>query len=72
MARRNLTVVSGGLSRKSKPKATPAPNELANRWREVGPAAARAPEKSDVIPLLDGWIRRIERQAGVDSAANDS
>jgi hypothetical protein len=72
MARRKLTVVAGGLSRKSKPKATPAPNELANRWRELGTAAPRTPEKGDVIPLLDGWIRRIERQAGVDPAANDS
>jgi hypothetical protein len=75
MARRKLTVVSGGLSRKSKRKASPTPSELANRWRELGSPAPRAPEKpenSDVIPLLDGWIRRLERQAGVDPAANDS
>ena len=72
MARRKLTVVKGGLSRRRKPKASPAPNELANRWREIGPAAPRAPETGDVIPLLDGWIRRLERQAGVDPAANDS
>jgi hypothetical protein len=71
MARRKLTVVSGGLSGKRKPKAAPSPNELANRWRDIVQSAPRAPEKGDVIPLLDGWIRRIERQAGVDPAAND-
>ena len=59
MARRKLTVVSGGLSRKAKPKASPAQNELANRWRDVGPVAPKAPESGDVIPLLDGWIRRL-------------
>ena len=31
MARRKLTVVAGGLSRKAKPKGTPAQSELANR-----------------------------------------
>jgi len=74
MARRKLTVVSGGLSGKAKPKATPAQSKLAERWRlgDVIPdAAPKTPETGDVIPLLDGWIRRLERQAGLDPAANE-
>ena len=74
MARRKLTVVTGGLSKKRKPKASPAPSELANRWRgsDITPPAPKKAESGDVIPLLDGWIRKLERQAGVDPAANDS
>ena len=72
MARRKLTVVAGDLSRKAKSKGTPAQNELANRWREMGPIAPKAPETGDVIPILDGWVRKLERQAGLDSAANES
>ena len=72
MARRKLTVVAGGLSRQAKSKGIPAQSELANRWREVGPLAPKAPETGDVIPLIDGWIRKLERQVGLDSAANES
>ena len=72
MARRKLSVVSGGLSRNRQPKALPAPSDLANRWREIGGTEPKAQETGDVIPLLDGWIRRLERQAGLDSAANES
>ena len=72
MARRKLTVVSGGLSRNRKPKATPTPNELANRWRDIVSATPKTPESGDVIPILDGWVRKLERQAGLDSAANES
>ena len=72
MARRKLSVVSGGQSRNRKPKAAPAPNELANRWRELGPTEPKAQDAGDVIPILDGWVRRLERQAGLDSAANES
>ncbi|MEK7401819.1 MAG: hypothetical protein AABZ80_05590 [Gemmatimonadota bacterium] len=73
MARRKLTVVLGGLTRRRKAKGSPAPSELANRWRmgDVGPVAPRTPETGDVIPILDGWIRKLERQAGLDPAANE-
>ena len=74
MARRKLTVVAGGLSKKARSKAAPAQSKLADRWRlgDVLPdAAPKAPETGDVIPLLDGWIRRLERQAGLPSAANE-
>ncbi|HEX7938356.1 MAG TPA: hypothetical protein VF483_05140 [Gemmatimonadaceae bacterium] len=72
MARRKLSVVAGDQSRSRKPKAAPPPNELANRWRELGPTEAKAQDAGDVIPILDGWVRRLERQAGLDSAANES
>ena len=71
MARGKLTVVSGGLSRKRKPKASPAQDTLAQRWRDGMPLTPRPLESGDVIPLLDGWIRRLERQAGLDPAANE-
>lgn len=71
MARRKLTVVAGALSRKHRPNVPPARSELASRWREVGPLEPRVTEQGDVIPLLDGWIRRLERQAGLDPAANE-
>ena len=71
MARRKLTVVRGERSSR-KPKPTPAQVELAARWRMGGIASEpRKPLEGDVIPLLDGWIRRLEREAGLDSAANE-
>ena len=71
MARHKLTVVQGERSRRQ-PKPTPAQEELALRWRMggLGPEP-RKPLTGDVIPLLDGWIRRLEREAGLDPAANE-
>jgi hypothetical protein len=75
MAARKLSVVAGDLSRKRKPRTDQPQSEIARRWRtgefEV-PAAAREKHTGDVIPLLDGWIRRLERQVGLDPAANES
>jgi len=64
-----LTVVAGALSRGQKPKGTQAQDAIAKRWR-LGSAAVAAPatETPDVIPLLDGWIRRLEREAGASPA----
>jgi hypothetical protein len=74
MAARKLSVVAGALSRKRKPKEEQPQSELAKRWRtgEFGvPQRAREKHAGDVVPLLDGWIRRLERQAGLDPAANE-
>jgi hypothetical protein len=73
MAARKLSVVAGDLSRKRKPKEEQPQSQIARRWRtgefEVAPKEKLA---GDVIPLLDGWIRRLERQVGLDPAANES
>jgi hypothetical protein len=67
-----MSVVSGGQSRKRKAKESPSQNNLANRWRQGESAPPqREAARGDVIPLLDGWVRRLERQAGLDSAANE-
>jgi len=75
MAARKLAVVAGALSRKRKPKEEQPQNDLARRWRSgEHEIAVRAAEKHSegVVPLLDGWIRRLERQAGLDPAANEN
>ena len=75
MAERKLSVVAGDLSRKRKPREELPQSEIAKRWRtgefEV-PGTAREKHAGDVIPLLDGWIRRLERQVGLDPAASES
>ena len=63
-----LSVVAGALARGKKAKAALSQDAIAKRWRQIL-AQETAREKQDVIPLLDGWIRRLERQAGSDSAA---
>ena len=63
MAEPQLIVVAGSLPRGAKPKVTRAQDALAKRWRS-GADTATAQERQDVIPLLDGWIRRLEREAG--------
>jgi hypothetical protein len=65
MAKRRLSVVTGALSRSLKPKSTQAAHDaLAKRWRVSHPEAAQPPELPDIIPLMDAWIRRLEREAG--------
>jgi hypothetical protein len=73
MTERPLVVIAGALSRKRKAKAEQLQDGIAKRWRLDGPGAAQQPrsepvESRDVIPLLDGWIRRLEREAGLDQA----
>jgi hypothetical protein len=61
-----LTVIAGALARGQKPKGSQAQDAIAKRWR-MGAAISPVPaETADVIPLLDGWIRRLEREAGTD------
>jgi hypothetical protein len=61
-----LVVVAGTLPRGTKPKVTRPQEALAKRWRNSTEAAA--PQRQDVIPLLDGWIRRLEREAGGETS----
>jgi hypothetical protein len=70
MTERPLVVIAGALSRKRKAKAAQLPDGIAKRWRlEAGQLPRSEPlESRDVIPLLDGWIRRLEREAGPDQA----
>jgi len=73
MATRKLSVVAGALSGKRKRKKEQQQNALAARWRtgeHETPVRAAGGHSRDVIPLLDGWIRRLERQVGLDPAAN--
>lgn len=70
MSERDLVVIMGALSRTRKAKAAQLQDALAKRWRMAADGllepltAPRPAEPRDVIPLLDGWIRRLEREAG--------
>lgn len=67
MAEPELVVVAGSLARNAKPRVTRAQDAIAKRWR-MGAASEPEVERSkDVISLLDGWIRRLEREAGAES-----
>jgi hypothetical protein len=72
MSERDLVVILGALSRTRKARTTQLQDSLAKRWRMDGvPARMADPgvtELRDVIPLLDGWIRRLEREAGAPQA----
>ena len=66
MSERELNVVAGALGRGSKPKAAQLPDALAKRWRAPSVESDPNPSRQDVIPLLAGWIRRLEREAGAE------
>jgi hypothetical protein len=69
MSEPELSIVAGALARTLKPKVTQMQDAIAKRWRMGGLLGTEKPnENPDVIPLLDGWIRRLEREAGADSA----
>jgi len=74
MSERELVVILGALSRTRKAKAAQLQDALAKRWRMADGGliepllAPPAAEPRDVIPLLDGWIRRLEREAGPTQA----
>ena len=68
MPDRNLMVVAGALPRRSSGKVAHLRDAIAKRWRLEGawislPLSAEPAKPRDVIPLLDGWIRRLEREA---------
>jgi hypothetical protein len=65
MTKRQLFVVAGRLSRTLKPKGRRSQDALAKRWRtSLAEVAVQQPALPDVIPLMDAWIRRLEREAG--------
>jgi hypothetical protein len=70
MADPKLEVIAGSLPRRSSGKTAKVRDAMAKRWR-IDSLFTTAPrlesvESRDVIPLLDGWIRRLEREAGDD------
>jgi hypothetical protein len=60
-----LSIIAGALAGTLRPKCSQVRDELAKRWRSENPGD-KPSEMRDVIPLLDGWIRRLARQAGVE------
>ena len=66
MAEPQLVVVAGALPRGAKPKVTRSQDALAKRWRNSADVATT--ERQDVIPLLDGWIRRLERETSGETS----
>jgi hypothetical protein len=69
MSDRELSVVAGSLTRRQKPKVAPVQDSIAKRWRAAESSRAnRPPAGSDVIPLLDGWVRVLEKEARCASA----
>jgi hypothetical protein len=73
MADPKLEVIAGSLPRRSSGKTASVREAMAKRWRSDGLFTSvprlHAVETRDVIPLLDGWIRRLEREAGDDQTA---
>jgi hypothetical protein len=67
MSERELNVVAGALARAAKPKAAQSQDALAKRWRSLSAESDPNPSRQDVIPLLAGWIRRLEREAGANA-----
>jgi hypothetical protein len=71
MSERELSIIAGALSRVTKkPTTARAQEAIAKRWRASPVGGIHTPRSSDVIPLLDGWIRRLEREAGADLPSN--
>jgi hypothetical protein len=65
MSKHRLEIIAGDQSRGARRTQVSLEDAMLKRWRkdaqtahEVTPAA-----DPDVIPLLDGWLRRIERQS---------
>jgi hypothetical protein len=68
MSDRELIVVAGALARSLKPKVAPAQDALAKRWRTpAGGVSAQPGDIKDVISLLDGWVKVLERGVRTDS-----
>jgi hypothetical protein len=65
MSKPRLEVVAGELPRGSRRKQLSLEDAIVKRWRaDVQTAHGAATESdSEVIPLLDGWLRRLERQS---------
>ena len=68
MPERPFVVIAGALAGRPKARATRLQDNIAKRWRMGGTLRAEPEKSRDVIPLLDGWIRRLEREAGAQVA----
>ena len=72
MADPKLEVIAGSLPRLPSNKSAKVRDAMAKRWRIDGlfteVPRLPAPEPRDVIPLLDGWVRRLERESGDDQS----
>jgi hypothetical protein len=70
MADPKLEVIPGALPRQPSGKTAKVRDAMAKRWRidNLFHTAPQLPQPGarDVIPLLDGWIRRLERETGED------
>jgi hypothetical protein len=66
MSDRELSVVAGALSRHQKSKVVQVQDAIAKRWRMPAPMPDQPHEQSDVIPLIDGWIRLLQKETGAD------
>jgi hypothetical protein len=60
-----LSVITGDGPRHPRPRTDPALQNIAKRWRHTAMVQPRA-ERSDVISLMDGWIRLLERSVARD------
>ncbi|HYC52971.1 MAG TPA: hypothetical protein VEB19_17825 [Gemmatimonadaceae bacterium] len=60
MASHGLFVIAGERPRETKPKTDIPLERLARRWRNSG-AIDRREQPDDIISLMDGWIRLLER-----------
>lgn len=69
MSSPELSIVVGALARALKQKGSQPQNAIAKRWRGPTAKPQQADASPDVIPLMDGWIRRLEREAGQDPTA---
>jgi hypothetical protein len=56
-----LRLIPGAQPRGARPKGFRQPEAIARRWRGAHSAEPAAGHQ-DVIPLLNAWIRRLERE----------
>jgi hypothetical protein len=61
MSHPELSLIPGAQPRGAKPKGSRPQEAIARRWRS-GQTAEPVAGDPDVIPLLNAWIRRLERE----------
>ena len=65
MSKHRLEIIAGDQPRGARRQQVSLEDALLKRWRNDAQAAHEASPDTDrdVIPLLDGWLRRLERQS---------
>ena len=65
MSKHRLEIIAGEQPRGTRRKQVSLEDAMLKRWRKDAQTTRQAtPDVDpDVIPLLDGWLRRIERQS---------